>query len=171
MAAGALLNIALDPLLISAMGRENGVLGAALATVIAIRIDLSVAVMTAILTFILLIFGEITPKSVAAKYSEPVALFVSGIIYWLMWIFTPIIFIINSISSFILKPFGIDLGNADNPLTESELRTFVDVSHEDGVIEGAEKKILNNVVDFGDSRARERRASGRTRDSSIWRWT
>lgn len=127
----------------------------ALATVIAIRIDLSVAVMTAILTFILLIFGEITPKSVAAKYSEPVALFVSGIIYWLMWIFTPIIFIINSISSLILKPFGIDLGNADNPLTESELRTFVDVSHEDGVIEGSEKKIINNVVDFGDSRARD----------------
>ncbi|MBQ9550351.1 MAG: HlyC/CorC family transporter [Lachnospiraceae bacterium] len=127
----------------------------ALATVIAIRINLSVAVMTAIMTFILLIFGEITPKSVAARFSEPVALFISDIIYWLMWIFTPLIFVVNLFSSLILRLFGIDLKGVQNTLTESELRTFVDVSHEEGVIEGSEKKIINNVVDFGDSRAKD----------------
>jgi len=127
----------------------------ALATVIAIRINLSVAVMTAIMTFILLVFGELTPKSVAARFSEPVALFISDIIYWLMWIFTPLIFVVNLFSSLILRLFGIDLKGVQNTLTESELRTFVDVSHEEGVIEGSEKKIINNVVDFGDSRAKD----------------
>ncbi len=127
----------------------------ALATVIAIRINLPVGIMTAIMTFFILIFGEIMPKSVAAAFSEPIALAVSGLISVLMWVFTPVIFVINGISSFILGLFGIDLKAADNSLTENELRTFVDVSHEDGVIERSEKKIINNVVDFGDSRARD----------------
>ncbi len=127
----------------------------ALATVIAIRIDLSVGIMTMIMTVLILIFGEITPKSVAAAYPESIALAVSGIISALMWVLTPVIFVINLLASFVLKLFGIDLMNRKDALTESELRTFVDVSHEDGVIEKSEKKIINNVVDFGDSRARD----------------
>ena len=127
----------------------------ALATVIAIRINLSVGIMTAIMTFLILIFGEIMPKSVAAAFSEPIALAVSGIISVLMWIFTPVIFVINGISSLFLGIFGIDLNSADKSISENELRTFVDVSHEDGVIERSEKKIINNVVDFGDSRAKD----------------
>ena len=126
----------------------------ALATVIAIRINLSVGIMTAIMTFLILIFGEIMPKS-AAAFSEPIALAVSGIISVLMWIFTPVIFVINGISSLFLGIFGIDLNSADKSISENELRTFVDVSHEDGVIERSEKKIINNVVDFGDSRAKD----------------
>ncbi len=127
----------------------------ALATVIAIRINLSVGIMTLIMTVLILIFGEITPKSLAAAHPEPIALAVSGIISALMWIFTPVIFVINLLASFVLKLFGIDLMGKKDALTESELRTFVDVSHEDGVIEKSEKKIINNVVDFGDSRARD----------------
>ncbi len=127
----------------------------ALATVIAMRISLNVGIMTAVMTLLILVFGEITPKSVAAAYPEPIALFVSGIISCLMWILTPVIFVINLLSSFVLKFFGVDLEKVDNSLTESELRTFVDVSHEDGVIEKSEKKIINNVVDFGDSRAKD----------------
>ena len=127
----------------------------ALATVIAIRINLSVGIMTLIMTVLILIFGEITPKSLAAAHPEPIALAVSGIISALMWIFTPVIFVINLLASFVLKLFGIDLIGKKDALTESELRTFVDVSHEDGVIEKSEKKIINNVVDFGDSRARD----------------
>ncbi len=127
----------------------------ALATVIAIRISLPVGIMTAIMTFVILVFGEIMPKSVAAAFSEPIALAVSGIISILMWIFTPVIFVINGISSLILGIFGIDLNSADKSISENELRTFVDVSHEDGVIERSEKKIINNVVDFGDSRAKD----------------
>lgn len=127
----------------------------ALATLIAIKMNIPVGVMTLILTFIILIFGEITPKSVAAVFSEPIALAVANIIYYLMWIFTPVIFVINGISQLLLGIFKIDLNNVDNSLTEDELRTFVDVSHEDGVIERSEKKIINNVVDFGDSRARD----------------
>lgn len=127
----------------------------ALATVIAIRINISVGIMTALMTLVILVFGEIMPKSVASVFSEPIALAVSGIISLLMWIFTPVIFIINGVASLILAPFGVDLKKNYNPLTENELRTFVDVSHEEGVIERSEKKIINNVVDFGDSRAKD----------------
>ena len=127
----------------------------AIATVIAINLSIPVGFMTLGLTLIILIFGEIMPKSVAKTFSEPIALGVSNIIYYLMWILTPVIFVINAIARAFLGIFGIDLKNAENPLTESELRTFVDVSHEDGVIERSEKKIINNVVDFGDSRAKD----------------
>ena len=127
----------------------------ALATVIALDLGIPVGIMTLCLTLFLLIFGEIIPKSVASVFSEPVSLAVSGIIFGLMWILTPVIFIINSISSLFVRLFGIDIRNNDRTLTEDELRTFVDVSHEDGVIEGTEKKIINNVVDFGDSRAKD----------------
>ena len=154
-----LLKISDDPVkMLSAVLIGNNVVNmaaSALATVIAIRISLPVGIMTAIMTFFILIFGEIMPKSVANAYSEPIALAVSGLIGFLMFIFTPIIIIINGISALILSFFGVDLKTADKGTTENELRTFVDVSHEDGVIEGSEKKIINNVVDFGDSRAKD----------------
>ncbi len=127
----------------------------ALATIIALKIGLSVGIMTLCLTFFILVFGEIIPKSIASVFSEPIALAVSGVIWCLMWILTPVIFVVNSFSTIFLRIFGIDLKNTDRSLTENELRTFVDVSHEDGVIEGSEKKIINNVVDFGDSRAKD----------------
>ncbi len=157
--AGRLLKIHDDSVkMLSAVLIGNNIVNmtaSALATVIAIRMSIPVGIMTLCLTFFLLIFGEIIPKSIASTFSEPIALAVSGIIYYLMWILTPVIFVINSLSSVFLKIFGIDLSKSDRTLTEDELRTFVDVSHEDGVIEGSEKVIINNVVDFGDSRAKD----------------
>ncbi len=131
------------------------VAASALATVIAIDLGIPVGIMTICLTLFLLIFGEIIPKSAASVFSEPISLAVSGLIFGLMWLLTPVIFVINTVSVLLLKIFGVDIRNNERTLTEDELRTFVDVSHEDGVIEGTEKKIINNVVDFGDSRAKD----------------
>lgn len=113
-----------------------------------------VGIATGILTFLILIFGEITPKNMAVKLSEPMSLFYSGPIYLLTQVLTPVIFLVNSISRGICHVFGLDLEH-NQAMTEMELRTIVDVSHEDGVIEEEEKEIINNVFDFGDSVAKD----------------
>ena len=127
----------------------------AFATMVALSIGLNVGIMTAALTLTLLVFGEITPKNAAAAASEKLALAYSGVIYVLMIILTPVIFIIECICKAVAFVFRIKIDNPDNLLTEGELRTIVDVSHENGVIESEEKQMIKNVFDFGDCRARD----------------
>ncbi len=114
-----------------------------------------VGLATGILTFLILIFGEITPKSLATLYSLQLSLFYAYPIAFLMFIFTPVIWILNKLSYLIFKLFRIDLNHNPNQMTESELRTIVDVSHEEGVIEPEEKKMITNVVDFGDALSKD----------------
>lgn len=114
-----------------------------------------VGLATGILTFLILIFGEITPKSLATLYSLQLSLFYAYPIAFLMFIFTPVIWILNKLSYLIFKLFRIDPNHNPNQMTESELRTIVDVSHEEGVIEPEEKKMITNVVDFGDALSKD----------------
>lgn len=127
-----------------------------LATTMAIDIwgNFAVGIATGILTILVLLFGEIMPKNIAMIKAEPLALFYAPIIYGLMWILTPVIFIIDNIAGFFLKLVHINPGQK-NLMTENELRTYVDVSHEDGVIESKEKDIIINVFDFSDSVAKD----------------
>ncbi len=127
----------------------------ALATMLAMSISLPVGIMTGIVTVVVLIFGEVTPKHIATIYSEPISMGIAGLIRGLMVILTPVIAFINLISRGLLFIFRVDPGRSEDTMTERELRTIVDVSHEDGVIEGAERKIINNVFDFGDSLAKD----------------
>ena len=106
---------------------------------------------TGILTFLVLIFGEITPKTIATKYSLRLSMIFVYPISWLMFILTPVIWLLNLITGIIYKIFGIDIDADNNQITESELRTVVNVSHEEGVIEPEEKFMISNVVDFGDA--------------------
>ncbi|MCD7817573.1 MAG: hemolysin family protein [Lachnospiraceae bacterium] len=117
--------------------------------------DGSISAATAIITVLILIFGEITPKTIASTYPEKLALAYCPIIRTLMKILTPVIYVINSICRLLLKPFHIDLDGSMNTMTEQELRTFVDVSHQEGVIEKEEREMIYNVVDFGDSLVEE----------------
>lgn len=114
----------------------------------------AVGIATGILTLLVLLFGEILPKNIAMFKSESMALFYAPIIYGLMTIMTPVIFIIDTIAGFFLKLFHINPGQK-NLMTETELRTYVDVSHEDGIIESEEKDMIINVFDFSDSVARD----------------
>ena len=133
----------------------------ALTTSLAIRIctnigmsqstGLGVSLATGILTFLILIFGEITPKQLAAKKAEKIALRYSSLIRFFTVVLTPIIFVVNQISRLILKIFGVDWSGKAETITEDELRTIVDVSHEEGVIETEEHQMITNIVDFGDS--------------------
>ncbi len=116
------------------------------------RTYLSVA--TGVLTFIVIIFGEIIPKTIASLYSDRFAMAYSGVISLYTWCMTPFIFLINLFSNTILRIFRIDPKKRE-AVTEDELLTFVEASHEDGVLENEEKEMINNVVDFGDSVAKD----------------
>lgn len=128
----------------------------ALATALAIKLIGSGAVglVTGVMTVLILVFGEITPKTLAANNAEKLALTYGSLIYFLMKIMTPVIAVINAICSGLLKLLHVNTDNA-NTMTEMELRTVVDVSHKDGVIEKEERQMIYNVVDFGDSQAKD----------------
>ena len=109
-----------------------------------------VGIATGILTFLILVFGEITPKNVASKNAENMALAYIGVISFLVTVLTPVIFIVNTVAKFVISIFNKN-GDDNNAVTEEELRAMVEYSHEEGIIENEEKKMIVNVVDFGDT--------------------
>ncbi|MFR4438608.1 MAG: HlyC/CorC family transporter [Hungatella sp.] len=128
-----------------------------LATTLAIEVwgNKMVGVATGILTLLILVFGEITPKTLSTLSAESISLRCAKIIYVIMVVLTPIIFIVNQLSLAVLMLLRIDPHKKREAITEDELRTIVEVSHEVGVIESEEKKMINNVFDFGDSLAKD----------------
>lgn len=114
-----------------------------------------VSIVTLILTVLILIFGEITPKNYATINSEKITLRYIPVFKFLMTIMTPVIFIITLFSRGVMRLMRVDPDAANNAMTEEELRTIVDVSHEDGVIESDEKEMIYNVFDLGDATAKD----------------
>lgn len=108
-------------------------------------------VSTGVMTFLVLVFGEISPKTAATIHAEKLSLLYVDVIRLLSIIFTPIAFVIEGFSGGFLKLLGVDRNQAATSMTERELRTIVDVSHEDGVLENEEHEFINNVIDFGDA--------------------
>ena len=130
------------------------IVASSLATTLALKIGLAVGIATGILTVVILLFGEIIPKNVAMVYSEKMALFYASIISGLMKIMTPVIFLIDKLAGALMKLLHIDAGKR-TAMTETELRTYVEVSHEDGVIESEEREMIYNVFDFSDAVAKD----------------
>lgn len=128
-----------------------------LTTTLALRLwdNKMVGVATGVLTLLILVFGEITPKTLATLSAETLSLRCAKIIYVLMVALTPVIFVVNRLSLGFLLLLHIDPNKKREAITEDELRTIVEVSHEEGVIESEEKKMINNVFDFGDSLAKD----------------
>lgn len=108
-----------------------------------------------ILTFVILIFGEVLPKTLASIYPEKFALAYSPVLIFIMKLFIPLVFLLNIISGILLKILGIDPNDNKTVITENELLTYVEVSHEEGVIENEERNMITNVVGFGDSLAKD----------------
>ena len=129
----------------------------ALATSLTIKIwgNYATGITTGVLTIVVLIFGEITPKTTATVYSEKFALVYAPVIKVLMTVLTPVIYVVDVLAGFFLRLFHIDTKNHKKTITETELRTFVNVSHEEGVIESDERQIINNLFDFGDAEAKD----------------
>ena len=115
----------------------------------------AVGIATGIITLLILIFGEISPKTLATIHADNIALAYSGVISFLMKLLTPVIFLVNEMALGVLFILRVDPNKEQNTMTEDELRTIVDVSHEEGVIETEEREMINNVFDFGDAQAKE----------------
>ena len=115
----------------------------------------AVGIATGALTLIVLLFGEITPKTLAQRYNLKISLLYIDIIQFLMIVLTPVIFIVNKIADFIFWIIRLDKDGGNQKMTEDELISMVNVSEEEGVIEDKEKEMITNVVDFGDSIARD----------------
>ncbi|MBR4719141.1 MAG: HlyC/CorC family transporter [Lachnospiraceae bacterium] len=114
-----------------------------------------VALAAGILTLIILIFGEINPKTIATIHNEKLSLFFSWPVMVTMKLLTPVIYIVDRLSGLFLKILRIDPEQAKSVLTEGEIRNILDASHEEGVIETEEREMIDNVFDFGDSLAKD----------------
>lgn len=128
----------------------------ALATSIAIRLfgNKGVGIATGIMTFLVLVFAEITPKSLAAANSERISFLVARPIYAIMIVFAPLVHVLTAITGLILQITGMSRKHHRPHVTEEELKTMMDVSHEEGVLEGDEKRLLEKVFEFGDEQVR-----------------
>ena len=149
-----------QPKMLSAIPIGNNIVNisaSSLATILVTRAfgDMYVGVGTGIPTLLVPIFGEITPKTSATLYSETMALGFAKPIYMIMQVLTPVIFIVDKLSQGVLRLLHVDPNKKQDAITEDELRTIVEVSHEEGVIESDEKKMIYNVFDFGDSVAKD----------------
>jgi len=128
-----------------------------LATVLAISLigSRGVAISTIIMTIVVLIFGEITPKTLASQNSEQISLRVANPIFIISKMLKPVVIITTTISKFFIKLLG---GKSDSNkpfITEDELKIMVDVSEEEGILKSEEKDMIHNVFQFGDLYAKD----------------
>ena len=114
-----------------------------------------VGIATGIMTLLILVFAEITPKSLAAQSSEKVALKLAGFVKAAIIVFTPVSFLLTKVTNFLVKLLGGDVDMRRPFITHDELKTIVSVSHKEGILEGEERDMIYNVFDFGDSKAKD----------------
>ncbi|MBR1628202.1 MAG: HlyC/CorC family transporter [Lachnospiraceae bacterium] len=128
-----------------------------LATVLAVGLlgHYGAGIATGILTFLILVFGEISPKNLATVEATKLSLRYAGIIWFLMWLLTPCIIFINAIAWFFLHRLGVSETSNENLISAKELETIVDVGHESGAIEDDEKDLIHNVFDFSNTTVKE----------------
>ena len=129
----------------------------ALATVLATDLfgSLAVGFATGILTVLVLLFGEIIPKTLALRANEKYALAYAPAIRALSIVLTPVIFIVDKLSNGVLRLLGVDPNQKVIGITESELLGYIDAGHEEGVIEAEEKEMIHNMFEFTDAVAKD----------------
>lgn len=124
---------------------------ASLATAIALESfpgDTGIAVATGVITLLILIFGEITPKSLALKHNEFIALRSAPILKFLSILFKPLLFVLGKITGFFLAIFGGDTG--DQNLTEDEVKMLISLGAEEGAIQKEEKEMIHRIFMLND---------------------
>ncbi len=133
------------------------ILASSLATVLAIDLfqEKGAGIATGVMTFLILIFGEITPKSLSTQNNIKVALRVAPGISVVVFLCSFVVKILMFIANIIIRLFGGKIDTNKPFITEDELKTIVTVSHEEGVIETQEKEMIYNVFSFGDSYAKD----------------
>ena len=128
---------------------------------------IALILITLILSYLTLVFGELVPKRVAMKKAETLALGMSGLISFISKVFAPLVWLLTASTTCILKLFGIDPNEASDNVTEEEIRMMIDVGSENGTIEEMEKEMLQNVFEFYDVTVGEI-ATHRTQVDMLW---
>jgi len=114
-----------------------------------------VVVITLILSYFTLVFGELVPKRVAMKKSEQLALGISGLISGISYVFKPVVWFLSISTNAVLRLLGIDPNETEEQVSEEEIRMMVDAGSEKGVIDEQEKEFIQNVFEFDDLTAEE----------------
>ena len=114
---------------------------------------LAVVLITIILSFFTLVFGELVPKRIAMKQPDKVARFVCGPVHFISRLFKPIIFVLSKAVNGVLRLIGIDPKADEENVTEDEIRMMVDIGEEKGTIEGNERDMIENVFEFNNMTA------------------
>ena len=115
---------------------------------------ISIIIITIILSYFSLVFGELVPKRIAMKNPEKIAFGTIGVIRFIHFITSPIVNFLNFSTNLICKLFGIGPQD-ESTVTEEEIRMMVDVGEEKGSIEEEEKELINNVFEFNDKTVSE----------------
>ena len=116
---------------------------------------IAVVVITLILSYFTLVFGELVPKRLAMKKSEAVAMGISGLIGGISVLFRPIVWFLSVSTNAVLKLIGIDPNETEEEVSEEEIRMMVDAGSEKGTIDTQEKEFIQNVFDFNDITAKD----------------
>lgn len=111
---------------------------------------IAVVLITLILSYVTLIFGELVPKRVAMQKTESIALGLSGMITAVSKIFAPLVWLLTASTNGVLRLLGIDPNQQEEQVTEEEIRMMVDAGSEKGAIDCEEKELIQNVFEFND---------------------
>ena len=135
------------------------ILASTLATSVAIKLsnnnNLILALSAAFVTFLILVFSEVTPKNFASQNPDKIALKTVDMIMFFAWILMPVVFLLNLVTNGFLILFGMKQEKKVPVVTESDLKTIVNVGHEEGILKVDEKEMINNVFEFGSSTAKD----------------
>lgn len=128
---------------------------------------ISVVLITLILSYFTLVFGELVPKRLAMKKAERIAFALSGIISAISTVFKPLVWLLTASTNGILRLLGINPNEEDSSVTEEEIRMMIDAGSEKGAIEADEKELLQNVFEFNDVSAADM-LTHRTMVDMLW---
>ena len=109
-----------------------------------------VIVITLILSFFSIVFGELVPKRMAMKNAEKVSLALSGFICFMSYIFAPFVWVLTKTTNGILRMFGVNPNEEEEAASEEEIRIILDTSSEKGAIDSMENEMIQNIFEFDD---------------------
>jgi len=112
--------------------------------------NVSVILITIVLSYFSLVFGELVPKRLAMKKAEPIAMFVASPLNFLSSVTSPFVKFLTLSTNTVVRIFGIDPNEDEENVTEEEIRMMVDVGEEKGAIDETEKEMINNIFEFNN---------------------
>jgi CBS domain containing-hemolysin-like protein len=134
------------------------ILATSIGTALALKIfgqDSGVIIATIVMTFLTVVFGELTPKTFAVSHAEKIALILAKPVDIYIKLITPLVWVFNKFSNFIIRLFGGEIRPAPKFMTEEEMKAMISLGEEEGVLEKEEKEMLHNVFEFGDKKVSE----------------